>query len=138
MWWQKLNKAKKTADEDRSGAENDTNNEGHFDFERLLLELKERREDVRPSDVVLFPEPLRSALNFAVRIGHISLTDFAKMLNDMDMEKARQLAEVLVARNLFHISPAEGGRETVYETRLSAMTRPVMRPPNDIWKKLDE
>lgn len=138
MWRRKSNKAQKAADEEQSRAGNNANNEGQFDLERILKELGERREDIRPSDVVMFPEPLRSTLNTAIRIGRISLTDFAKLMGGMDVENARQLTELLAARNLFHVSPLSDDKETYYETRLSAMTRPLTRPPSDIWKKLDE
>ena len=50
-------------------------------FELALRELKAGKEDIRPSDVAFFSEPLRSALNQAIRIGRISLTDFAGLLD---------------------------------------------------------
>lgn len=125
MWWQKLlNKSGKTTED------------GPFDFKRTLRELRERKEDIRPSDMALFPEPLRSTLNFAIRIGRISLTDFANMVKS-DIFQARQFAELLVVRNLLHVSLLSNSKETFYETRLSAKTRPLGHPANDIWKKLD-
>lgn len=133
MWWNKLSKSGKSEEAPGNQAAED----GPFDFERTLRELSKREEDIRPSDVVLFPEPLRSTLNFAIRIGRISLTDFAKMMS-IDIPRTRQLTDLLVARNLLHVSPFSNNDETFYETRLSAMTRPLGRPKNDIWKKLDE
>jgi hypothetical protein len=138
MWWQKLsNKSGKTSEEETNGHSTGAADDASFNFDRTLLELGERKVDIRPSDVVLFPEPLRSTLNFAIRIGRISLTDFANMMM-LDISQARQLTELLVARNLLHISALSNEKETFYESRLSAMTRPLGRPINDIWKKLDE
>ena len=105
-------------------------------FERALQELNARKEDIRPSDVVIFSEPLRSVLNQAVRIGRISLTDLAKQL-EIEREQAGQIAENLIARHLFQASGFSTSKETFYETRLSAMTRPLGGPRPDIWKKLD-
>jgi len=134
MWRQKLaSKSGKSSGDDQSAQAAE---DGSFDFERALRELRERKEDIRPSDMALFPELLRSTLNFAIRIGKISLTDFANMTK-LNISQARQLAELLVARNLFHVSALSNSKETFYETRLSAKTRPLGRPTSDIWKKLD-
>ena len=46
-------------------------------FENAIKELQARTEDVRPSDVILFSEPLRTALNAVIRLGRFSLTEFA-------------------------------------------------------------
>ena len=134
MWWQKLlsNIGKPPGEPPNARMTED----GAFDFDGILRELRERKEDIRPSDVVLFPEPLRSTLNFAIRIGRVSLTDFANMMK-LDILQARQLTELLVARNLFHVSAISNNKETFYETRLSAITRQLGRPINDIWKKID-
>ena len=105
-------------------------------FERALLQLKAGKDDIRPSDVVVFSEPLRTALNRAVRIGRISLTDLAREL-EIDRELAKEIAAILISRRLFQISAFSNEKETFYETRLSAMTRPLARPPSDIFKKLD-
>ena len=137
MWWQKLSSKSNNPSEKSTGQNTESAVEASFDFERTLNELRERKEDIRPSDVVLFPEPLRSTLNFAIRIGRISLTDFASMMK-IDISQARQLAELLVTRNLLHVSAFSNDKETFFESRLSAMTRPLGRPINDIWKKLDE
>lgn len=137
MWWQKLSSKSNNPSEQSTGQNTKFAVEASFDFERTLNELRERKEDIRPSDVVLFPEPLRSTLNFAIRIGRISLTDFASMMK-IDISQARQLTEILVTRNLLHVSAFSNDKETFFESRLSAMTRPLGRPINDIWKKLDE
>ena len=105
-------------------------------FQTALKELEERKEDIRPSDVVLFSEPLRSALNFVIRLGRFSLTEFAEKL-EFTRDQSKQLVDILVARNLFAVSRFSNAEETFYESRLSAMTRPLSRPPSDIWKKID-
>lgn len=107
------------------------------ELQRLLDELRSRTEDIRPSDVVGFSEPLRSTLNFAQRIGRISLTEMADMLA-IERRDARKIAHLLVARKLLHVSSPSSAQETYYETRLSAMTRPLSRPAPDIWKKVDD
>ncbi len=105
-------------------------------FQIALKELEERKEDIRPSDVVLFSEPLRSSLNFVIRLGRFSLTEFAEKL-EFSREETKRLADILVERNLFAVSRFSNVEETFYESRLSAMTRPLSRPPSDIWKKID-
>ena len=105
-------------------------------FEKIMHELEERKEDIRPSDVILFSEPLRSSLNAVIRLGRFSLTEFAEKL-DTTREQAHRIAGLLVARNLFVISRFSNKDETYYESRLSALTRPLSRPPSDLWKKID-
>ena len=105
-------------------------------FQTALKELEERKEDIRPSDVVLFSEPLRSALNFVIRLGRFSLTEFAEKL-EFTREQTKQLADILVERNLFAVSRFSNAEETYYESRLSAMTRPLSRQHSDICKKID-
>lgn len=101
-----------------------------------LKELEARTEDIRPSDVVLFSEPLRTALNFVIRLGRFSLTEFAEKL-EFTREQTGRIAEILIERNLFVKSRFSNAEETFYESRLSALTRPLSRPPSDIWKKID-
>lgn len=108
-----------------------------LELERALQELKAGAEDIRPSDVVMFSEPLRSVLSSAVRRGQISLTELAEQL-EFTREQTSQVADILVARNLFRLSPRSTDEEPYYETRMSSMTRPLTRPPSDIWKKLDD
>ena len=105
-------------------------------FELALKELSEGTEDIRPSDVVLFSEPLRSALNYVIRLGRFSLTEFAEKL-EFSREESKQLADILVKRNLFTAASYSTPQETFYESRLSASTRPLSRPPSSIWKKID-
>jgi predicted transcriptional regulator len=105
-------------------------------FERTLLELQNRKDDIRPSDVILFSEPLRSALNFVIRLGRFSLTEFNEKLG-FTREQARRVTELLIQRNLIVVSRFSTTEETYYESRLSALTRPLSRPSLDIWKKID-
>ena len=64
MWWQKLSSKSNNPSEQSTGQNTESAVEASFDFERTLNELRERKEDIRPSDVVLFPEPLRAAARF--------------------------------------------------------------------------
>lgn len=106
------------------------------EFDIAIKELEERKEDLRPSDIILFSEPLRSALNFVIRLGRFSLTEFAEKL-PFTRDETKRIADLLVERNLFAISRFSNAEETFYESRLTAMTRPLTRPPSDIWKKID-
>lgn len=105
-------------------------------FERAFRELEARREDIKPSDVILFSEPLRSALNYVIRLGRFSLTEFTGKLG-FTREEARKITELLIQRNLIVVSRFSTTDETYYESRLSALTRPLSRPSSDIWKKID-
>jgi len=105
-------------------------------YQTALRELQSRVEDIRPSDIVLFSEPLRSALNFAIRLGRFSLTEFAEKL-EFPREETKKLADILVERSLFEVTRFSTEEETYYQARLTAMTRPLKRPPSDIWKKLE-
>lgn len=106
------------------------------DFDIAIKELEERKEDLRPSDIILFSEPLRSALNFVIRLGRFSLTEFAEKL-PFTRDETKRIADLLVERNLFAVSRFSNAEETFYESRLTAMTRPLTRPPSDLWKKID-
>ncbi|GAB4399580.1 MAG: hypothetical protein OHK003_24060 [Anaerolineales bacterium] len=106
-------------------------------FETAIKELEARQEDIRPSDVVLFSEPLRSAVNFVIRLGRFSLTEFAEKLPEFSREEVKRVADLLIQRHLFDLSRFATEAEPYYEARLSAMTRPLTRPPSDIWKKID-
>ncbi len=106
-------------------------------FERALQELKSGREDIRPSDVTIFSEPLRSVLNQAVRAGRISFTDFSKLL-ELEHEQTEQIVSILVERHLFYLSPFASSSDAFYETRLSGSTRPMQRLSSNFWKKIDD
>jgi hypothetical protein len=105
-------------------------------YQIALKELESRTEDIRPSDIVLFSEPLRSALNFVIRLGRFSLTEFAEKL-EFTREESKTIAELLVKLNLFEVTRFSTAEETYYQSRISGGTRPLKRPPSDIWKKLD-
>lgn len=106
-------------------------------FLDALKELEQSAEDIRPSDVLLFSEPLRSALSAVIRLGRFSLTEFSEKLG-FTREQTKQLADILVKRNLFETARYSTEQEIYYTARFTAMTRPLTRPPSDIWKKIDE
>ena len=106
-------------------------------FEAALKELEARQEDVRPSDVISCSEPLRSAVNFVVRLKRFSLTEFHEKLPEFTREEVKRLADILIKRHLFDLSRFATEAEPYDEARLSALTRPLTRPPSDIWKKID-
>jgi hypothetical protein len=105
-------------------------------YQTMLQELEARTEDLRPSDIVLFSEPLRTAVNFAIRLGRFSLTEFAEKL-EITREESKNIADLLVKLNLFEVTRFSTPEETHYQSRISGGTRPLKRPPSDIWKKLD-
>lgn len=105
-------------------------------YETAIRELEARTEDLRPSDIVSLSEPLRSALNFVVRLGRFSLTEFVEQLN-FTREETKKISDILVRRNLFEVTRFSTAEETYYQARLTAMTRPLTRPPSDVWKKID-
>lgn len=105
-------------------------------YQTILKELEFRFEDIRPSDIVLFSEPLRSALNFTVRVGRFSLAEFAEKL-DFSREEAKRIADILVERNLFEVTRFIAEEEIYYQSRISGATRPFKRPPSDVWKKIE-
>lgn len=106
-------------------------------YEIAIKELSSRTEDIRPSDIVLFSEPLRSALNFVIRLGRFNLTDFSEKLG-LTREQSKKIADVLINRHLFFVlhDPLTP-EEIFYESRPSASSRPAARKPLDIWKKID-
>jgi hypothetical protein len=105
-------------------------------YEIAIKELEARIEDIRPSDVVLFSEPLRSALNYAIRLGRFSLTEFMEKL-EFTREETKKIADLLVKLNLFEVTKFSIPDETYYQCRISGGTRPLNRQPSGIWKKLD-
>lgn len=106
-------------------------------FEIAIKELESRQEDIRPSDVLFLSEPLRSAVNFVVRLKRFSLTEFHEKLPEFTRDETKRIADLLIQRHLFDLSRFATEEEPYYEARLSAMTRPLTRPPSDIWKKID-
>ena len=106
-------------------------------FEIAIKDLESRQEDIRPSDVLFLSEPLRSAINFVVRLKRFSLTEFHEKLPEFTRDETKRIADLLIQRHLFDLSRFATEEEPYYEARLSAMTRPLTRPPSDIWKKID-
>ena len=106
-------------------------------FDAICQQLREREDDLRPTDIFEFPEPLRSTLNQAVRVGRISLTEMVFKL-DLTPKRARELASLLIARNLLRLSSFSSEKEIFYETPFSATTRPLGRPLLKTWNKDDE
>jgi predicted transcriptional regulator len=105
-------------------------------YEIAIKELEARTEDIRPSDVVLFSEPLSSALNYAIRLGRFSLTEFAEKL-EFTREETKKIADILVERNLFEVTRFTTAQEFYYQARISGGTRPINREPSGFWKKIE-
>ncbi len=106
-------------------------------FQRFRREIESRRDELRPSDLTGLSEQLRAALNFATRVGRISLSDLAQKL-ELTNEEALEIAQLLVERKLLYVSAFLYKDETMFETRLSSMTRPLGRPPSALWKKIEK
>jgi hypothetical protein len=107
-------------------------------YEIAFRELSSRTGDVKPSDVVLFSEPLRSALNFVIRLKRFSLATFCEKLG-FTRYQSRRIADILVERHLFFLQPDPSNPDEIfYEARLSAPARPsTIRKSVDIWKKIE-
>ncbi len=107
-------------------------------YETAVREISDCAGDLKPSDVILFSEPLRSALNFVIRLRRFALSVFEEKLG-FTREQTEHIVNLLVERNLFHQradDPAAAG-EAQYEARLSAPARPISKKPLDIWKKIE-
>jgi hypothetical protein len=105
-------------------------------YELALNQIQANKTDMMPSDILGFSEPLRSALNAMVRLGRFSLTEFTTQLG-FTREQTKNIADALVQRKLFEIATYSTEKETYYVAHLSGSTRPLTRPPSDIWKKID-
>ncbi len=101
-----------------------------------LSELKASAEDIHPSDIATFSEPLRIALTFAIRIRRFSLTEFEEKLG-FTREETKNLADILVKRNFLEVTRFSTAEEIYYQSRFSATTRPLKRPPSDAWEKIE-
>jgi hypothetical protein len=77
---------------------------------------------------LVFGAAANSALNFVIRLGRFSLTEFGEKLDIHPGSKPKQLADISWKRNLFAVSRFSNAEETFYESRLSAMTRPLNAP----------
>jgi hypothetical protein len=99
-------------------------------FLRMLEMLGDR--DLTATDIVSLNEPLRSALNAAIRAGNVRLEDFAKDLR-LSVRGASQLADALVKKGLFH--HIDGTR---YDVRVSGKTYSHEKPhTTELWAKFD-
>jgi hypothetical protein len=105
-------------------------------YELALQQIQAGKNDMMPSDVLAFSEPLRSAVNAMIRLGRFSLTEFTEKLG-FTREQTKTIAEALTKRKLFEIAKYSNETETFYTAHLSGSTRPLTRPPSDIWKKID-
>ncbi|MBL8050194.1 MAG: hypothetical protein JNM46_03150 [Anaerolineales bacterium] len=105
-------------------------------YELALKQIQSGQTDLMPSDILAFSEPLRSAVNAMVRLGRFSLTEFTEKLT-FTREETKNIADALVKRKLFEIASYSNEKETFYLAHLSGSTRPLSRPPSDIWKKID-
>jgi len=105
-------------------------------YELALKEIQAGKTDMMPSDILAFAEPLRSAVNAMIRLGRFSLTEFTEKLG-FTREQTKNIADALVQRKLFEIAKYSTAEETFYIAHLSGSTRPLTRPPSDIWKKID-
>jgi hypothetical protein len=105
-------------------------------YELALNQIQANKSDMMPSDILGFSEPLRSALNTMIRLGRFSLTEFTEKLG-FTREETKKIAEALAQRKLFEIANYSNEKETFYVAHLSGSTRPLKRPPSDIWKKID-
>lgn len=101
----------------------------------ILREIESVGGEIHPSDLMVFSEPLRSALSAAIRAGRFSLTEFSKSLG-CSRKETLQIAEVLSARKLLSVE-SSNAEEIYYRARLTGMTRPLKRPPSDIWKRIE-
>ena len=108
----------------------------HSPYQRAMKEIQGGKSDIMPSDILSFSEPLRSAVNHMVRLGRFSLTEFTEKLTFTRAE-TKNIANALVQRKFFELAKYSTAEETFYITHLSASTRPLSRPPSDIWKKID-
>jgi hypothetical protein len=105
-------------------------------YQLALKEIQSGKTDIMPSDILAFSEPLRSAVNAMVRLGRFSLTEFTEKLG-FTREETKMIADALVTRKLFEVASYSNEQETFYISHLSGSTRPLTRPPSDIWKKID-
>ncbi len=83
-------------------------------YEQILQELEAGKGDIPPSSVVMFSEPLRSALNFALSAKRFTLTEFTGQLK-FTRGQAKRIAELLIERHLLNLLPRPGKEETYYE-----------------------
>lgn len=109
-------------------------------FETLKQELETSKNtgSLAPSDLVSFSEPLRGALNQAMRAGQVTLTELADMLH-LPREQALEIARILKGKGFLQQRLNFDSDETIYEVRMSARTRKFDDTlPRKLWDKLDD
>jgi len=87
-------------------------------FEQIIQELEIKKEPIRLPDVVMFSEPLRSTLNYALQAKRFNLTDLSGQLQ-FTREQARRIAALLIERGFLDVHASPFDDEPEYETRLS-------------------
>jgi hypothetical protein len=87
------------------------------------------REGVRSTDLTALDEPLRSALNAAVRQGQTTLRVFAGGLG-LNPEQAQSVLELLLSRGALRLSGAEP--EPSYQVRLARSGR----SGGELWQRV--
>jgi hypothetical protein len=87
-------------------------------LEQILQELEISNEPIRLSDVVMFSEPLRSTLNFALETKRFNLTDLTEQLK-FTRDESRRIAALLIERGFLNIQSSPYDDEPEYETRLA-------------------
>lgn len=86
-------------------------------YDQIIQELESSKDNIRSSEVVMFSEPLRSTLSFALKKKSFNLTEFAEKLQ-FTREQSRRIAEILVERNFLNILTSPYDEEPKYETRV--------------------
>jgi hypothetical protein len=109
-------------------------------FETIKQELEACLSSggMAPSDIVGFSEPLRGALNHAMRSGRITLTELADMLG-LSQGRALEIARILKSKGFFRQILNMDSDEIVYDVRMSARTRRLDDTlPKKLWDKLND
>jgi hypothetical protein len=87
-------------------------------FEQIIQELESSKEAIRLSNVVMFSEPLRSTLSFALQAKRFSLTELTEQLK-FTRDQSRRIAELLAERGFLKILSGPYNQEPEYETQLT-------------------
>jgi hypothetical protein len=87
-------------------------------FEQIIQELEISNQPIRLSDVVMFSEPLRSTLNFALETKRFNLTDLTEQLK-FTRDESRRIAALLIERGFLDVQASPYEEEPEYETQLS-------------------
>jgi hypothetical protein len=89
-------------------------------YDQLRQELSDRptAEGVTAIDIAELPEPLRTFLKKALRVGVVSLAEVATDLG-LDRGEARRLAALAVEKGWLVITEADAGGDSLYRVNLS-------------------